>query len=279
MARRVSQRYESSLTDKSPSAVEEDTAPLNYRIHTKIEIWKSELCVWLEVGFSGRWWMVMIFWCLYIADTRLRSSCAYLSITPRRSAEVYSALDRGARPALHNGVTSVEKAFSTYWTGVSQSGCLQLPGLEFRFVCHPVCSTVTIPTELSRLRIVNRGVTYGDRVEGEAGMEITAFWDVIVCNLVCVYQHFGGTCWLHLQGFYLYETLLQKSLIFIVKAVGFWDANYVQFQVLRRPPLWSWLQIRRPGFDYRHYQEKKVVGLERGALNLVRTTEELLDKK
>jgi hypothetical protein len=51
-----------------------------------------------------------------------------------------------------------------------------------------------------------------------------------------------------------------------------------------RPPLWSsgqssWLQIRRPGFDSRHYQEKKVVGLERGPLSLVSTTEELLDRK
>jgi hypothetical protein len=58
-----------------------------------------------------------------------------------------------------------------------------------------------------------------------------------------------------------------------------------------RPPLWSsgrssWLQIRRPGFDSRHYQifgggggEKTVVGLERGPLSLVSTTEELLDRK
>jgi hypothetical protein len=50
-----------------------------------------------------------------------------------------------------------------------------------------------------------------------------------------------------------------------------------------RPPLWSscqssWLQIRRPGFDSRHFQ-KKVVGLERGPLSLVSTTEELLDRK
>jgi hypothetical protein len=29
----------------------------------------------------------------------------------------------------------------------------------------------------------------------------------------------------------------------------------------------------------RHYQKKKVVGLERGPLSLVRTTEELLDRK
>jgi hypothetical protein len=53
----------------------------------------------------------------------------------------------------------------------------------------------------------------------------------------------------------------------------------------RGPPLWpndqsSWLQIRRSGFDSRHYQKKeKVVGLERGPLSLVSTTEELLDRK
>jgi hypothetical protein len=41
----------------------------------------------------------------------------------------------------------------------------------------------------------------------------------------------------------------------------------------------SWLQIRRPGFDSRHHQKKKVVGLERGPLSLVSTTEKLLDRK
>jgi hypothetical protein len=50
-----------------------------------------------------------------------------------------------------------------------------------------------------------------------------------------------------------------------------------------RPPLWSsgqssWPQIRRPGFDSRYYK-KKVMGLERGPLSLVSTTEELLDRK
>jgi hypothetical protein len=54
--------------------------------------------------------------------------------------------------------------------------------------------------------------------------------------------------------------------------------------IISRPPLWSsgqssWLQILRPGFDSRHYQKKKVVGLERGPLSLVSTTEELLDRK
>jgi hypothetical protein len=50
------------------------------------------------------------------------------------------------------------------------------------------------------------------------------------------------------------------------------------------PPLWSsaqssWLQIRRPEFDSRHYQKEKVMGLDRGPLSLVSTTEELLDRK
>jgi hypothetical protein len=42
----------------------------------------------------------------------------------------------------------------------------------------------------------------------------------------------------------------------------------------------SWLQIQRSGFDSRRYQIYcEVVGLERGPLSLVSTTEELLDRK
>jgi hypothetical protein len=50
------------------------------------------------------------------------------------------------------------------------------------------------------------------------------------------------------------------------------------------PPLWSsgqrsWLQIQRSGLDSRHYQLVwEVVGLERGPLSLVSTTEELLGR-
>jgi hypothetical protein len=50
-------------------------------------------------------------------------------------------------------------------------------------------------------------------------------------------------------------------------------------------PLWttgqiSWLQILMPGFDSRRYQVfGEVVGVERGPLSLVSTTEELLDRK
>jgi hypothetical protein len=49
------------------------------------------------------------------------------------------------------------------------------------------------------------------------------------------------------------------------------------------PPLWSsghWLQIQRSGFDSRRYQIFwEVVGLERGPLSLVSTTEELHGRK
>jgi hypothetical protein len=68
-------------------------------------------------------------------------------------------------------------------------------------------------------------------------------------------------------------------------APGIHSPTLLHPMVLTGPPLWSsgrssWLQIRRPGFDSRHYQkEKKVVGLERGPLSLVSTTEELLDRK
>jgi hypothetical protein len=56
------------------------------------------------------------------------------------------------------------------------------------------------------------------------------------------------------------------------------------YNIKKGPPLWSsgqssWLQIRRTGLDSRHYQKKKVVGLEWGPLSLVSTTEELLDRK
>jgi hypothetical protein len=58
---------------------------------------------------------------------------------------------------------------------------------------------------------------------------------------------------------------------------------YICYVEESRPPLWSsgqssWLQIRRPGFDSRHYHKKKVVSLERGPLSLVSTIEKLLDR-
>jgi hypothetical protein len=54
---------------------------------------------------------------------------------------------------------------------------------------------------------------------------------------------------------------------------------------LHRPPLWSsgqcpWLQIHRSGLDSWRYEIVwEVVGLERGSLSLVSTTEEPLGKK
>jgi hypothetical protein len=66
-----------------------------------------------------------------------------------------------------------------------------------------------------------------------------------------------------------------------------WGTNwiYICYAEESRPPLWSsgqssWLQIQRPGFDSWRYQIFwDVVGLERGPLCLVSTTEELLERK
>jgi hypothetical protein len=66
-----------------------------------------------------------------------------------------------------------------------------------------------------------------------------------------------------------------------------WGTNliYICYVEESRPPLWSsgqssCLQIQRSGFDSRHYEIFwKVVGLERGPLSLMSTTEELLGSK
>jgi hypothetical protein len=89
----------------------------------------------------------------------------------------------------------------------------------------------------------------------------------------------------------LEDALLNSGLLLLASekykfSLGFCEVYklYLATVALKQPPLWSsgqssWLQIRRPGFDSWHYQKKKVVGLERGALGLVSTTEELLDRK
>jgi hypothetical protein len=61
--------------------------------------------------------------------------------------------------------------------------------------------------------------------------------------------------------------------------------KYCLYSSSPRPPLWSsgqssWLQIQRSGFDSQNYQIFwELVGLERGPLSLVSTTEELLGRK
>jgi hypothetical protein len=79
--------------------------------------------------------------------------------------------------------------------------------------------------------------------------------------------------------FYIQCNTEQRSL-----APRFIHIFFKSHFICNRPPLWfsgqsSWLQIRRPGFDSRHNQKKKVVGLERGPLSLVSTIEKLLDIK
>jgi hypothetical protein len=82
------------------------------------------------------------------------------------------------------------------------------------------------------------------------------------------------------------ETVFSVSnCLLLYNEINAWVVNKVSNTVLFGPPLWSsdqssWLQIRRSGFDSRHYQIFwDVVGLERGPLSLVSTTEELLERK
>jgi hypothetical protein len=66
-----------------------------------------------------------------------------------------------------------------------------------------------------------------------------------------------------------------------------WGTNwmYICYAKETRPPLWSssqssWLQIQRFGFDSRRYHIFwEVVGLKRGPLSFVSTTEEMLERK
>jgi hypothetical protein len=65
----------------------------------------------------------------------------------------------------------------------------------------------------------------------------------------------------------------------------FWSPFNLLSNGYRRPPLWSggqssWLLIQRSGFDSQRYQISwEEVGLERGPLSLVSTTEEILERK
>jgi hypothetical protein len=79
----------------------------------------------------------------------------------------------------------------------------------------------------------------------------------------------------------------QSSWLLIGNVLCFlWGTNwiYICYVEESRPPLWSsgqssWLQIQRPGFDSRLYQNFwEVVDPERGPLNLMSTTEELLGR-
>jgi hypothetical protein len=66
-----------------------------------------------------------------------------------------------------------------------------------------------------------------------------------------------------------------------------WGTNWIYICYVEecRPPLWSsgqssWLQIQRSGFHFRCYKIFwEAVGVERGPLSLVSTTEELLGRK
>jgi hypothetical protein len=78
----------------------------------------------------------------------------------------------------------------------------------------------------------------------------------------------------------VYVSLVRHTLAISLSSEYFTvQINCTQYSpsfIWQRPPLWSsgqssWLQIRRPGIDSRHYPpppKKNVVGMERGPLSL-----------
>jgi hypothetical protein len=86
------------------------------------------------------------------------------------------------------------------------------------------------------------------------------------------------------------DTLYPQNLVLTSATSGGCSVSIVRSEIQATelsfgPPVWSsgqssWLQIQRSGFDSQPYQIFwEVVGLERGPLSLVSTTEELLDRK
>jgi hypothetical protein len=78
-----------------------------------------------------------------------------------------------------------------------------------------------------------------------------------------------------------------KTLKILISAKNALDVSYrtnSECIYVIWPPLWpscqsSWLQIQRYGFDFRRYQMfSEALGLERGPLSLVSTTEELVER-
>jgi hypothetical protein len=89
---------------------------------------------------------------------------------------------------------------------------------------------------------------------------------------------YGPSLWSSVQS----SCLLNADILWFL-----WGTNwiYICYVEESRPHLWSsgqssWLQIQISGFDsHRYHIFWEVVGLERGPLSLVSTTEELLERK
>jgi hypothetical protein len=110
----------------------------------------------------------------------------------------------------------------------------------------------------------------------------------------CSFQYWtevSGKCSVHISTVSLVEDRLCGLVVRVpgcrTEMCFLWGTNwiYICYVEESRPPLWSsgqssWQRIQRSGFDFRRYQIFwEVVGLERGPLNLVSTTEEQLDRK
>jgi hypothetical protein len=101
------------------------------------------------------------------------------------------------------------------------------------------------------------------------------FWPKFIClwNLICYWDVLWISVCTSYNCYYFPSTIASIFTSLLLLLLLLW------------PPLWSsgqssWLQSLRSGFDSRGYQIFwEVVGLERGPLGLMSTTEELLGRK
>jgi hypothetical protein len=98
-------------------------------------------------------------------------------------------------------------------------------------------------------------------------------------------SHPARSQWLHRLDYRGSCNIIIIIIIIIIWVIIIIIIIITSFVYIQWPPLCysgqsSWLQIHRSGFDSRRYQIfREVVGLERGPLSLVSTTEELIGRK
>jgi hypothetical protein len=89
--------------------------------------------------------------------------------------------------------------------------------------------------------------------------QIIPFWDVTPCSTVDGHRNYEDHSCVHLQA----GSRFYCKFTFLVLMCGLYILLFIYDLVIGNygPPLWSsgqssWLQIRRPGFDSRHYRKK-----------------------
>jgi hypothetical protein len=126
--------------------------------------------------------------------------------------------------------------------------------------CRKEWSSVSRPKYMEALRSASQILPYRKT------------WSFVNCPNICGYVLYFQISKPSLKLQRTFEIYIYEYIHYIFK---------VEWPPLRSSGQSSWLQIQRSGFDSRRRYQIfwEVVGLERGSLSLVNTTEELLERK